>query len=266
MLDHLSRTRIACVPKYFRGVVLIIIIIICMLVEDRHTPRVLDDLGEKMLELVAQHLKDVSVLRRLVFAASNLPDEVPGFGGIVVEFATAGKVQHNLIDADTVAALMDNIQLFDERAFESDATLTRELVSWKPSMSDARRPLGLVLITPEKSCTICGQKLTLRRDRSASITVYDDNLGPVPGTHFHKICSNRTCNLTPYFGYYTIGSKTIFNANWRDLKYFVSSLLTAFSLSMLKRIDVEIVIGQLSYKQIADTFNQMHSVHLDMAG
>ena len=53
-------------------------------------------------------------------------------------------------------------------------------------MSDARRPLGLVLITPEKCCIVCGQKLTLRRDRPASITVYDDNLGPVPGLHFTK--------------------------------------------------------------------------------
>ena len=203
------------------------------MVEDRHRLRVLAHLKKRMLELLVHHLKDVSVLRRLLFAASNLPDKVPGFWGIVVEFATAGKVQRNLIDPDTAAALMDNIHMFDECAFESDATLTRELLSWKPSMSDARRPLGLILITPEKCCIVCGQKLTLRRDRPASITVYDDNLGPVPGLHFHKTCSNRTCNLTQYFGYYTIGSKTIFNANWRDLKYFVSSSLTAFSLSML---------------------------------
>ena len=132
-------------------------------------------------------------------------------------------------------------------------------------MSDARRPLGLVLITLKKCCIVCGQKLTLRRDRPASITVYD-NLGPVPGSHFHKTFSNRTCNLKQYFGYYTIGSKTIFNANWRDLKYFVSSSLTTFSLSMLRRIDVEIVIGQLRYKQIADIFNQIHSVHEGIGG
>ena len=55
--------------------------------------------------------------------------EVPGFWGIVVEFATAGKVLCNLIDPDTEAALMDNIHMLEERAFESDATLTQELLS-----------------------------------------------------------------------------------------------------------------------------------------
>jgi hypothetical protein len=217
-----------------------------------------------MLGILAHHLKDVSVLRRLLFAASNLPHDVPNFWGIVVEFATAGKVQRNSIDSDTAAALIDNVRSFDERAFESDATLVRELLSWTPSMTG--KPLGLVLISPVNSCVLCGQRLTLRRDRPASITVYDDNLGPVLGSHFHKICTTKSCKLTQYFGYYTIGSRSIFNDDWKDLTYFVSSSLTAFSLSMLKRIDIEIIIGQLSYKQIADIFNHVHSFHRDLPG
>ena len=63
-----------------------------------------------ILAHLAHHLKDVSVLRRL-FAAINLLDEVPGLWGIVVEFATAGKVVHNLIDPETAAALMDTIHV-----------------------------------------------------------------------------------------------------------------------------------------------------------
>ena len=206
------------------------------------------------------------MLRRLLFAASNLPHEVPNFWGIVVEFATAGKVQRNSIDSDTAAALIDNVRSFDERAFESDAALVRELISWTPSMTGNSKPLGLILISPVSSCVLCGQRLTLRRDRPSSITVYDDSLGPVLGSHFHKICTNNSCKLTQYFGYYTIGSKSIFNDNWKDLAYFVSSSLTAFSLSMLKRIDIEIIIGQLSYKQIADIFNHVHSIHHDLPG
>ena len=72
------------------------------------------------------------MLRRLLFAASNLSEEVPNFWGIVVEFATAGKVQRNSIDSDTAAALLENIHSFDERAFESGACLTHELISWTP--------------------------------------------------------------------------------------------------------------------------------------
>ena len=224
--------------------------------------------AQGMLEIVARHLKDVSVLRRLLFAASNLSEEVPNFWGIVVEFATAGKVQCNSIDSDAVAALVNNIHSFDERAFESDASLTHELISLTSAGSTCgrTRPLGIVLISPEKRCVICGQTLTLRRDRPACITVYDDNLGPAPGSHFHKICTNKMCDLTQYFGYYTTGSKALFNANWRDLEYSVSSSLTAFSMSMLKRMDIEIVIGQLSYKQIADIFNHVHAHQQDFPG
>ena len=216
-----------------------------------------------MLEIVARHLKDVSVLRRLLFAASSLSEEVPNFWGIVVEFGTAGRIQRNSIDSDTAAAIVDNIHSFDERAFESDASLTHELIFWTSATSGMARPLGIVLISPEKCCVICGQTLTLRKDRPACITVYDYNLGPAPGSHF---CTNKTCDLTQYFGYYTTASKTLFNDNWRDLEYFVSSSLTVFSMSMLKRIDIEIVIGQLSYKQIADIFNHVHACQQDFPG
>ena len=221
-----------------------------------------------MLEIVTRHLKDVSVLRRLLFAASNLSEEVPDFWGIVVEFATKGKIQRNSINSDTAAALVDNIHSFDERAFESDASLTHELITWTYSKSGSHgtRPRGIVLISPEKLCVVCGQNLTLRRDRPSSITIYDDGLGTLPGSHFHKMCTSKTCDLIQYFGYYTTGSKAFFNANWRVLRYFVSSSLTAFSMSTLKRIDIDIVVGQLSYKQIADIYNQVHSCQQDFPG
>ena len=217
-----------------------------------------------MLEVVARHLKDVSVLRRLLFAASNLSNEVPNFWGIVVEFATRGKVHRNRIDQDTAAALVENIHEFDERAFESDTILTQQLVTWTPTSTG--KPLGLVLITSEKTCAVCGKTPSIRRDRPASITIYDDSLGRVPGSHFHKICSSKTCDVTQYYGYYTTRGQSFFNYNWKSLQYFVSSSLTAFSVSMLKRMDIEIVIGQLSYKQIADIFNHVHSCHQDTDG
>lgn len=130
-----------------------------------------------MLSIVAHHLKDVSVLRRLLFAASHLPREVPNFWGYAVEFATAGKVDRNSIDTDTAAALIENIQSFDGRAFETDESLIRQLIGWTPS---AGRPLGIVLISPQVDCPQCGHTLTLRKDRPSSIVVYDENLGSVP--------------------------------------------------------------------------------------
>ena len=216
-----------------------------------------------MLAIVAKHLKDVSVLRRLRFAASYLP-EIPNFGGIAVEFATAGKVERNAIDADTAAAIVENIHTFDQKAFETDNVLFQQLYAWKPSVSGSGyfdKPLRMVLISPETECVLCGQPLSLRKDRPSSIVVYNDSSGPVPGTHYNKTCTSKVCTITQYYGYYTSGkatSQVFYNSNWKSLPYFISSSLTAFSMDMLKRVDREVLIGQLSYKQIADIFNHIH--------
>ena len=170
-------------------------------------------------------------------------------------------IDRNSIDT---AALIENIQSFDGRAFETDESLIRQLIGWTPS---AGRPLGIVLISPQVDCLQCGHTLTLRKDRPSSIVVYDENLGSVPGSHFHKTCTNRLCTLTQYYGYYTTGtltSQVFYNTDWRVHKYFVSSTLTAFSMRMLERVDSQIVIGQLSYKQIADIFNHVHKCQLDI--
>ena len=58
-------------------------------------------------------------------------------------------------------------------------------------------------------------------------------------------------------------SQVLYNTAWRDLRYFVPSSLTAFSMHVLRQAEYQVVIGQLSYKQIADNFNHMHSCHLD---
>ena len=40
-----------------------------------------------------------------------------------------------------------------------------------------------------------------------------------------------------------------------SLPYFVSSQETGFEMSLLKKFDLELLIGQLSYKQKADIYN-----------
>ena len=44
-----------------------------------------------MLEAVSKYIKNVSVLRRLLFAVVHLPSSTPNFWGVAVEFATKGK-------------------------------------------------------------------------------------------------------------------------------------------------------------------------------
>ena len=214
-----------------------------------------------MLAIVTKYLKDVSVLRRLLFATSIFPRDLPGYWGIVVEFATAGKVQRGVIDPETIAALVENIHTFDKKAFDTDKALFDELRTWTPvtMQHSFRLPLGVVLISPKTHCDLCGQVLSLRKDRPASIVLYDNSQGSVPGTHYHKYCTSKICHLTQYYGYYTAGSSEVcFNSDWHTLPYFMSSSLSGFSLKMLQQIDSEVLIGQLSYKQLADIFNHVH--------
>ena len=50
-----------------------------------------------------------------------------------------------------------------------------------------------------------------------------------------------------------------FNSDWHTLPYFVTSCETAFAMEFLRRLDMEILIGQLSFKQRAEIFNIVHS-------
>ncbi len=110
-------------------------------------------------------------------------------------------------------------------------------------------------------CVVCESALKLRKDRPSSVVVYDDNMGTLPGSHFHKLCTNRSCGCTQYYGYYTTGSlpsKVFFNSEWDTLPFFVSSRETVFSMAALKRFDSGILLGQLSFKQCADIYNHLH--------
>ena len=43
--------------------------------------------------------------------------------------------------------------------------------------------------------------------------------------------------------------------NWKTLPYFIFSQETGFEMKMLKNFDVELLSGQISYKQRADIYN-----------
>ena len=92
----------------------------------------------------------------------------------------------------------------------------------------------------------------------ATVTIYDHKLGTNPGVHFHKLCPNRTCDISQYYGYYTTKGRIIFNSNWETLSYFSSSQDTYFSVELLTQLDAHVLIGQISYKQQADIYNYVY--------
>ena len=83
--------------------------------------------------------------------------------------------------------LMENIQELDAFAFSTDRQLLDNLINTGGHLN---KPLGVILISHNDKCIQCGSKLQLRKDRPASVVVYDEQMGTMPGLHYHKTCSN----------------------------------------------------------------------------
>ena len=115
------------------------------------------------------------------------------------------------IGTDITAALVKNIEKIDPKALIDDDSLLSELVSWRSGQHMGSQPLGVVLISKETKCVTCGSQLPLRKDRPTCITVYDTNIGPMQGTHYHKNCSK--CSLTQYYRYHTTGGESKFTSD-----------------------------------------------------
>ena len=209
-----------------------------------------------MLGVLAKHIQDVSVLRRLLFAVVFLSPDLPMFWGVVLEFATAGKVSKSSITPEQVRVLIENLQSFNAAAFETDDELQKRLIFLD---APGLKSIGLPLISQKSSCFVCGTILQLRKDRNAPIVIYDSKFGTIPGAHFHKFCPKRTCSFIQYYGYHTIKGEVIFDSDWKSLSYFVSSRDTAFSLQILQQAEANVLIGQLSFQQQADMYNYIHS-------
>lgn len=65
--------------------------------------------------------------------------------------------------------------------------------------------------------------------------------------------------MTEFYGYTTDGksSEVHFDADWESLPFFISSQESVFSMQQL-RFDAGIVIGHVSFKQCAESYNYLH--------
>jgi len=103
-------------------------------------------------------------------------------------------------------------------------------------------------------------KQAAAEDRPLSVVIYDQQMGTIPGSHYHKTFINRACSVTHFYCYTTAGSSSEvhFDPDWESQPYFVSSRESVFSLQLLRQFDSEILIGQMSFKQCADAYNYLH--------
>ena len=204
-------------------------------------------------------LKDVSVVHRLCFAARILPIGAPNYWQIVSNFGLQGKSGLKL-SPEEARIFIDNLLVLNKDVFESDICLIKELVRIPKSLYK----IGMVLVSSVEECVRCKSKLYIRSDRSTAAVVYDHNLGPLPAIHYTKYCRKSGCSLQQHYGYYGVDNKeVIYNSNALELPYFMCSRETGFSVSNLKRLDAECLLGQISYKQSAEIYNDYHGYNSD---
>lgn len=212
-----------------------------------------------MWQEVEAVVPDITVLRKLLFASVYIPKNTPQYLEEIVAFAFNGRVEKP--DCDKIRVLLENIQELDETAFRTDTELTSDLDLGSHPSVQSGVPLGVILISTNNTCKSCGGKLLVRSDRPSSMSLYTDNMGTVPATHYRKYCQNycKGCTFTQHYSYHSTsdddGAVLVYDSNWADLPYFVSTSKTAFSTAFLERFDAEILIGQVSYKQKSDIHN-----------
>ena len=190
----------------------------------------------------------------MAFAASFLPESMPSYWEKVAAFGVKGKESSNMITAEKARLLVENWKCLDPALFNTDDDLLGEILGVYSSLPH----LGVVLLSPQECCLFCKSKLYVRADRSSKVVIYDIKYGTMPGTHYVKYCRRKGCNFNQHYGFYMVENGVVYNDNWKSLKYFMSSNETVFSMDFLRRFDVQLLVGQVSYKQQADIYNLVH--------
>ena len=161
--------------------------------------------------------------------------------------------------SEKVRVLVENTKLFDGGALKCDEELLKELIELEGFDG---KPLGIVLVSNNTACKLCGGRLLVRGDRPSFLTGYTTNLGTVPVTHFWKCCqkASKGCSFTQHYGFHAVGDDTdvIYDEDWADLSYFISTTKTAFEMKLVKDFCAELLIGQVSYNQQCDIYNYIH--------
>ena len=216
-----------------------------------------------MLEEASSVCSDISVLRRLSFAATSLPKDTPRYWELVTEFGF--QFSTDVPSCKNVQVLVENMQYMDRGALDTDNCLLKELIHHRGF--DGHQ-LGIVLVSANDTCNMCAGKLRVRADRPSFPTIYSDELGTVSATHFRKHCSNhgKGCSFTQHYGFHMTGNESdiMYDTNCLSLPFFLSSHATGFQTQMLHSFTAEILLGQISYRQRSEIYNYTHGYDLSI--
>lgn len=175
---------------------------------------------------------------------------MPNHWNIITNFGYKHAV--NKPSSEKIRILVENTELLDNEAMSLEKDLMKDLIYHEGFLGN---PLGIVLISNNKSCKNCGAKLLVRADRPSFLTGYTGDFGTVPFTHFRKYCSKKGCSFTQHYGFHSSGKDIEYDNNWAELPYFMATNQTVFEMKMLREFNAELLIGQVSYNQKCDIYN-----------
>jgi len=107
-----------------------------------------------MLKECSSLSSDVSVIRRLVFAARHIDRETPKFWNLVKEFGF--KTCSVKPDTRKVQTFLENLSEIEEESFAKLLTELHQLTGYNDKL------LGIILISKNKMCEACRGKLLVR--------------------------------------------------------------------------------------------------------
>ena len=204
--------------------------------------------------------KNISTFQRLSFTKRHIPEGTPKRWEIIIQFANDSQKEPETVTELQAKLLLENLEYMDANAFPADEKLFMELCCMK---GFHEKPLGIVLLSDNKQCKSCNGKLLVRADRPSHLTLYSNTLGTVPATHFSLYCQNwrKGCSFVQCYGFSKANDDTTdrtYDINWKSLPYFVSTQQTAFDMNLLIRLDADVLIGQNTYNQLSDIYNEIH--------
>lgn len=215
-----------------------------------------------MLGQLLKNFSDYGVVKRAIFFVNAVPKVVPDFGDKLSKFVSRGKKRKfsseraSEGDGDALVTLSSNLTTLFPDTKKGEQELWRELHDH--SLEENEHALGAILVSGKTQCRLCAKPLHVKASRISEVVVYDDVKGTFLETKIPKVCCNKACKFTQHYGYYTVGNDKCFDEDWFDNEFLLSSARTAFSMDLLKKLEIEILIAKMSFKEKAEIYNAVH--------
>lgn len=143
-----------------------------------------------------KNASNISVLRKILFAVSHLPQDMPNYWQTIKDFS---KAELSVCQLQTA---VQNLEYLNKAAFSTDKQLLSEVCT---------NSIGVVLISTRQKCGACDGKLITRADRPRKLVLYTQSSGTLPATHYRKVCSRARhgCNFVQHYGFHALGMSVL---------------------------------------------------------